>query len=94
MSSSLGVKSSRASAACGFAPSPPATYTRKPRSTLPSSRMRDAAMTPMSLNMAWPQSVSQPEKLILNLRGNRCEMGLRKKCLNAASAHALMSSTS
>ena len=30
-----------------------------------------AATTPTSLNIAWPQSVEQPEKLILNLRGRR-----------------------
>ena len=34
------------------------------------------------------------EKLILNLRGSRCEMGLRRKRSFAASAHGLMSSTS
>ena len=28
-------------------------------------------MTPTSLNIAWPQSVAQPEKLILNFRGSR-----------------------
>ena len=54
--------------------------TRKPRSTLPSSKVRVAAITPTSLNMAWPQSVSQPEKLILNLRGRRWPSGLRTKC--------------
>ena len=32
---------------------------------------RATATTPTSLNMAWPQSVAQPEKLILNLRGRR-----------------------
>ena len=45
--------------------------TRKPGSTVPSGRGRDTATTPTSLNMAWPQSVAQPEKLILNLRGSR-----------------------
>ena len=38
------------------------------------------ATTPTSLNMAWPQSVAQPEKLILNLRGRRWPSGLRTKC--------------
>ncbi len=52
------------------------------------------AMTPTSLNMAWPQSVSQPEKLILNLRGRRCDSGWWRKCWKAASAHGLMSSAS
>jgi hypothetical protein len=56
--------------------------------------VRLAAITPTSLNMAWPQSVSQPEKLILNLRGRRCPSGLRTKCRWVASAQALMSSTS
>ena len=32
---------------------------------------RATATMPTSLNMAWPQSVTQPEKLILNLRGRR-----------------------
>ena len=44
-------------------------------------------MTPTSLNIAWPQSVAQPEKLILNLRGRRWASGLRRKCRKAASAH-------
>ena len=87
--SSLEVNSSRASAGCGLAPRPPATNTRKPASTVPSSRVRFTATTPTSLNMAWPQSVAQPEKLILNLRGRRCEIGLRRKCRNVASAHGL-----
>jgi hypothetical protein len=65
------VKSSRASAGCGLAPRPPATKTRNPASVEPSSRVRVVAITPTSLNIAWPQSVSQPEKLILNLRGRR-----------------------
>ena len=34
-------------------------------------RAGSTAMTPTSLNIAWPQSVAQPEKLILNLRGRR-----------------------
>ena len=51
-------------------------------------------MTPTSLNMAWPQSVAQPEKLILNLRGRRWASGLRRKCWKVASAHGLMSRTS
>ena len=37
------------------------------------------ATTPTSLNIAWPQSVAQPEKLILNLRGSRCAYGWRRK---------------
>ena len=51
-------------------------------------------MTPTSLNIAWPQSVAQPEKLILNLRGRRCAIGLRRKRSVVASAHGVMSSTS
>ena len=94
ISSSRGVKSSRASAGWGLAPRPPATNTRKPRSTLPSSPVRVVPITPMSLNMAWPQSVAHPEKLILNLRGRRCDSGLRTKCRYVASAHGVMSSTS
>ena len=70
-SSSRGVNSSRAWAGCGLAPRPPAMNTRKPGSTVPSGRGRETATTPTSLNMAWPQSVAQPEKLILNLRGSR-----------------------
>ena len=88
------MKSSRASAGKGVVPSPPAMYTLKPCSTLPSSNVRVVAITPASLNMACPQSVSQPEKLILNLRGRRWARGLRTKCLYAASAQGLMSSTS
>ena len=65
-----------------------------PASTVPSSSVRVAAMTPTSLNMAWPQSVSQPEKLILNLRGRRWASGWRRKCWKAASAHGLMSRAS
>ncbi len=53
-----------------------------------------AATTPTSLNMAWPQSVSQPEKLILNLRGSRWANGWRRKCWKAASAHGLTSNAS
>ncbi len=93
-SSSRGVNSSRASAGCGLAPRPPATNTRKPASTVPSSSVRVVPTTPTSLNMAWPQSVAQPEKLILNLRGSRWASGLRRKCWKAASAHGVMSSTS
>ena len=78
--SSFGVNSSRASAGNGVVPRPPAMYTRKPLSTLPSSNVRVVAITPTSLNMAWPQSVSQPEKLILNFRGRRWASGLRTKC--------------
>ena len=37
------------------------------------------ATTPTSLNIAWPQSVAQPEKLILNLRGRRCAYGWRSR---------------
>jgi hypothetical protein len=48
-------------------------------------------MTPASLNMACPQSVSQPEKLILNFRGRRWASGWWRKWRNAASAHGLMS---
>ena len=70
-SSSRAVNSSSAWAACGLAPKPPAMKTRKPGSTVPSSRGRPTATTPTSLNMACPQSVAQPEKLILNLRGRR-----------------------
>ena len=92
--SSREVNSSRAWAGCGLAPSPPATKTRKPGSTVPSGRGRLTAITPTSLNMAWPQSVAQPEKLILNLRGRRWASGLRRKCRKVASAHGLMSSTS
>ena len=79
MSSSRGVKSSRARAGKGLAPRPPATNTRNPASVDPSSRVRVVATTPTSLNMAWPQSVSQPEKLILNFRGRRWLRGLRRK---------------
>jgi hypothetical protein len=61
---------------------------------VPSGSVRVVAMTPTSLNIAWPQSVAQPEKLILNLRGRRWPSGLRRKCWNAASAHGVMSSTS
>ena len=68
--------------------------TRKPGSTVPSGRGRLTAITPTSLNIAWPQSVAQPEKLILNLRGSRCAIGLRRKRSLVASAHGLMSSTS
>src|SRR5205823_1201035 len=57
-SSSRGVNSSRACAGWGLAPSPPATNTRKPGSTEPSSRGRITATTPTSLNIAWPQSVA------------------------------------
>ena len=92
--SSRAVKSSRASAGCGLAPRPPAMNTRKPGSTVPSSRVRVTAITPTSLNIAWPQSVLQPEKLILNLRGRRWAIGLRRKCWKVASAHGVMSSTS
>ncbi len=92
--SSLEVKSSSASAGCGLAPRPPATNTRKPASTVPSSSVRVVAMTPTSLNMAWPQSVAQPEKLILNLRGRRWPSGLRTKWRKAASAHGVTSSFS
>ena len=72
-SSSRDVNSSSAWAGWGLAPRPPATKTRNPGSTEPSSLGRLTAMTPTSLNMAWPQSVAQPEKLILNLRGRRWE---------------------
>ena len=92
--SSLAVKSSRASAGWGLAPRPPAMNTRKPCSMVPSSSVRVVAITPTSLNMAWPQSVSQPEKLILNLRGRRWANGWRRKCWKAASAHGLMSKAS
>ena len=85
--SSRAVNSSRASAGCGLAPRPPATNTRKPASSVPSSSVRVVAITPTSLNIAWPQSVAQPEKLILNLRGSRCASGLWRKCWNVASAH-------
>ena len=50
--SSRDVKSSSASAGCGFAPNPPAMYTRNPDSIEPSSRVRVAATTPTSLNIA------------------------------------------
>ncbi len=69
--SSREVNSSRAWAGWGLAPRPPAKNTRKPGSTVPSSLARLTATMPTSLNMAWPQSVTQPEKLILNLRGRR-----------------------
>ena len=92
--SSLAVNGSRASAGCGLAPRPPAMNTRKPCSIEPSSRVRVAATTPTSLNMAWPQSVSQPEKLILNLRGSRWANGWCRKCWKAASAQGLMSKAS
>ena len=68
--------------------------TRKPRSTVPSSAGRVTPITPTSLNMAWPQSVSQPEKLILNLRGSRWLIGLRTKCRYVASAQGVTSSSS
>ena len=93
-SSSRGVKSSRACAGCGLAPRPPAKNTRKPGSTVPSSRGRPTPITPTSLNIAWPQSVAQPEKLILNLRGKRCEYGWRSNQRAVASAHGVMSSFS
>ena len=92
--SSREVNSSSAIAGCGLAPRPPAMKTRKPGSTVPSSSGRFTAMMPTSLNIAWPQSVAQPEKLILNLRGMRCAIGLRRKRSLVASAHGLMSSTS
>src|SRR5919199_1658549 len=92
--SSRDVNSSRAWAARGLAPSPPAKNTRKPGSTVPSSLARLTAMIPTSLNIAWPQSVAQPEKLILNLRGRRCAYGLRRKYCAVASAQGEMSSTS
>ena len=92
--SSRAVKSSSASAGCGLAPRPPAMYTRKPGSTAPSSSVRVVAITPTSLNIAWPQSVEQPEKLILNLRGRRWPSGLRTKWRNAASAHGVTSRSS
>ncbi len=92
--SSRGVNSSSAIAGCGLAPRPPAMNTRKPASTVPSGRGRFTATTPTSLNIAWPQSVAQPEKLILNLRGIRCAIGLRRKSCFVASAHGLMSTTS
>ena len=56
--------------------------------------VRVVAMTPTSLNMAWPQSVEQPEKLILNLRGRRWPSGLRTKWRKAASAHGVTSRNS
>ena len=97
-SRSRGVNSSRASAGWGLAPRPPATNTRKPGSITgvpaPSSSRRVVAITPTSLNMAWPQSVAQPEKLILNLRGSRWTSGLRRKWSVVAWAHAVMSRTS
>ena len=40
----MAVNSSRASAGCGLAPRPPATNTRKPGSTVPSSSVRVAAI--------------------------------------------------
>src|SRR3546814_12632149 len=64
MRSSRDVNSSRASAGCGLAPRPPATNTRKPGSTVPSGRVRFAAITPMSLNLAWPQSVSDRKSVV------------------------------
>jgi hypothetical protein len=89
--SSRVVKSSSDSAGCGVAPSPPAMYTRKPCSTVPSSSVRVTATTPTSLNIAWPQSVEHPEKFTLNLRGRRCPSGLRTKCRKTASAHGVTS---
>ena len=68
--------------------------TRKPGSSVPSGSGRLTAITPTSLNIAWPQSVAQPEKLILNLRGSRCVIGLRRNRSLVAWAHGLMSSTS
>ena len=41
-----------------------------------------------------PQSVAQPEKFTLNLRGRRWPSGLRTKCRNVASAHGVTSSRS
>ena len=93
-SSSRGVNSSSASAGCGLAPRPPATNTRKPASVSPVGSWRVTATTPTSLNMAWPQSVAQPEKLILNFLGSRWLIGLRRKWRNVASAHGWMSSAS
>ncbi len=49
---------------------------------------------PTSLNIAWPQSVAQPEKLTLNLRGSRWAIGLRRNRSVTACAHGVMSSTS
>ena len=68
--------------------------TRKPGSRVPSGRGRETATTPTSLNMAWPQSVAHPEKLILNLRGSRWAYGWCRKWRKVASAQGLMSSTS
>ena len=45
--------------------------TLKPASVVPSGSVRVVATTPTSLNIAWPQSVAQPEKLTLNFRGSR-----------------------
>ena len=47
--------------------------------SVPSASVRVVATTPTSLNIAWPQSVAQPEKLILNLRGRRCAYGWRSR---------------
>ena len=66
-SCSRGVNSSRAWAGWGLAPRPPATKTRKPASVLPSGNGRETATTPTSLNMAWPQSVTQPGEVDLEL---------------------------
>ncbi|GIU89502.1 MAG: hypothetical protein KatS3mg010_0601 [Acidimicrobiia bacterium] len=68
--------------------------TRKPDSSVPSGRVRVTATTPTSLNIAWPQSVAQPEKLILNFRGRRCAYGWRRRNWYVASAHGVMSTFS
>ena len=68
--------------------------TLKPASVVPSASVREVATTPTSLNIAWPQSVAQPEKLILNLRGRRCPYGWRSRKSVVALAHGVMSSTS
>ena len=88
------MKSSSACAGCGVVPRPPARNTLKPGSSEPSARGRVTAMMPTSLNIAWPQSVAQPEKLTLNLRGRRCAIGLRRNRSVTAWAHGVMSSTS
>ena len=93
--SSRAVKSSSAERGVGVGAEPAGDVDAEARPRrVPSSRVRVAATTPTSLNMAWPQSVSQPEKLILNFRGRRWAIGLRRKWRNAASAHGVMSRTS
>jgi hypothetical protein len=73
-------------AACGVVDSPPAAYTLKPRTP---SRTR--ATKPRSLMAPSAQSVPQPLKAILNLRGRLLDSGWRKKWRTVASAYGVTS---